>query len=173
MQFLTDPWAWWIQPFTDSSTMQRALLAGLLAVLATSVIGTWVVLRGMTFLGDALAHGVLPGIALAYLLGGNAMLGALFAALVMVVGINVVRSHSPLPDDVSIGLLFVAMLSLSVVIVSSATSLGEDDLNRLLFGSVAEVDPGDHWRQALAVLVTLAGAVAFHRAFLVLTFDEA
>ena len=61
MEFLTDPVAWWIDPFTSNVFMQRALYAGLLVVLTTSVVGTWVVLRGMSFLSDALAHGVLPG----------------------------------------------------------------------------------------------------------------
>ncbi len=69
MEFLTDPMQWWIDPFTSNPFMQRALLAGLLAVLATSIVGTWVVLRGMSFLGDALAHGVLPGIAIAAVVG--------------------------------------------------------------------------------------------------------
>ena len=110
MEFLTDPWSWWVEPFTGNAFMLRALTAGLLTVVATSVVGTWLVLRGMTYLGDALAHGVLPGIAMAYVFGGSTTLGALLAALVMVGGIHVVRQHSPLPDDVSIGLLFVAML---------------------------------------------------------------
>ena len=57
MEFLTDPWTWWIEPFTENPFMQRALAAGLLAVVCTAVVGTWVVLRGMSFLGDALAHG--------------------------------------------------------------------------------------------------------------------
>ena len=60
MDFLTDPVAWWIDPFVDNEFMRRALYAGLLTVVCTSVVGTWVVLRGMSFLGDALAHGVLP-----------------------------------------------------------------------------------------------------------------
>ena len=122
MEFLTDPWSWWVEPFTGNAFMLRALTAGLLTVVATSVVGTWLVLRGMTYLGDALAHGVLPGIAMAYVFGGSTTLGALLAALVMVGGIHVVRQHSPLPDDVSIGLLFVAMLALTVVIVSRSAS---------------------------------------------------
>ena len=59
MEFVTNPVEWWIEPFTSNPFMQNALWAGLLAVAATSVVGTWVVLRGMSFLGDALAHVVL------------------------------------------------------------------------------------------------------------------
>ena len=172
MEFLTDPWSWWVEPFTGNAFMLRALTAGLLTVVATSVVGTWLVLRGMTYLGDARAHGVLPGIAMAYVFGGSTTLGALLAALVMVGGIHVVRQHSPLPDDVSIGLLFVAMLALTVVIVSRRARLDGADLEGFLFGSVRSIEAADLWRQAVSVAVTLVGAALFHRSFLVLTLDE-
>ena len=172
MEFLTDPWTWWIEPFTANVFMQRALLAGLLAVVATSVVGTWVVLRGMTFLGDALAHGVLPGIALAVVIGVSPTLGAMVAAAVMVGGVHVVRRHSPLPEDASIGLLFVGMLALAVVIVSAGAAADAGDLHRVLFGSVTGLEADDLWRQAIAAAIAVGGAIAFHRAFLVLTFDE-
>ena len=172
MEFLTDPWSWWIEPFTANVFMQRALLAGLLAVVATSVVGTWVVLRGMTFLGDALAHGVLPGIALAVVIGVSPTLGALVAAAVMVGGVHVVRRHSPMPEDASIGLLFVGMLALAVVIVSAGATADVGDLHRVLFGSVTGLETADLWRQAVAAAIAVVGAFAFHRAFLVLTFDE-
>ena len=172
MEFLTDPWTWWIEPFIANPFMRRALLAGLLAVLATSVVGTWVVLRGLTFLGDALAHGVLPGIALAVVVGVSPTLGALAAAAVMVGGVHVVRRHSPLPEDVSIGLLFVGMLALAVVIVSAGAAADAGDLHRVLFGSVTGLEVADLWRQAVVAAVAVGGAMVFHRAFLVFTFDE-
>lgn len=172
MEFLTDPQAWWLDPFTSTSFMRDALWAGLLAVLATSVVGTWVVLRGMSFLGDALAHGVLPGVAIAFILGGNTTLGALIAAAVMVGGINVIRAHSPLPEDTSIGVLFVGFLALAVVIMSSESGSYSGDLNRFLFGSITGVDDGDLARQAVAAAVSVAGVALFYRAFLVMTFDE-
>ena len=172
MTFITDPWGWWIEPFTDSSGMRNALAAVLLTVLCTSLVGTWVVLRGMSFLGDALAHGVLPGIAIAFVLGHNTTLGAFLAALAMVGGINVVRAASPLPDDTSIGILFVGFLSLAVVIMSSQRSTYTGDLTRFLFGSITGVDPGDLVRQLIATTVTMVGVIVFYRAFLVSTFDE-
>ena len=87
-------------------------------MLATSIMGTWVVLRGVSFLGDALAHGVLPGVVVAFVLGLDARLGAFVAAAVMVGGISFIREHSSLPEDTSIGVLFVGFLSLGVVIIS-------------------------------------------------------
>ena len=172
MEFLTDPTTWWIEPFTTNGSMRNALLTALLAVVSTSVIGTWVVLRGMSFLGDALAHGVMPGIAVAFILGVDTHLGALVAALAMVVGINLVRSRSPLPEDTSIGILFVGFLALALVIMSGR---GEDHLHhlsRFLFGSITEVDGDDLRRQAVVAVITVGGAFALHRPFLVMTFDE-
>jgi ABC-type Mn2+/Zn2+ transport system permease subunit len=170
--FLTDPWAWWVEPFLDNPFMRNALLAGLLAALATSVVGSWVVLRGLAFLGDALAHGVLPGIALAFVLGVDTIIGALVAALLMVGGINLIRNHSPLPDDTSIGILFVGFLALAVVIMSSQLGSYTGDLNRFLFGSVTAVTGAGLRRQAVAAAIVLGGVIVFYRAFLVMTFDE-
>ena len=173
MEFLTNPLAWWIEPFTSNPFMQHALYAGMLVGLTTSVVGTWVVLRGMSFLGDALAHGLLPGVAIAFIVGVNTTVGAFVAASLMVWGINVIRHHSPLPDDASIGLLFVGFLALAVVIMSSSSAAYVGDLSRFLFGSITGVDTGDLQRQTIAAVISLVGVFVFYRAFLVMTFDQA
>lgn len=172
MSFLTDPWAWWVEPFLSNEFMRNALWAGVLAAVTTSIVGSWVVLRGLAFLGDALAHGVLPGIALAFVIGASTTLGAFVAALVMVGGVNLIRHHSPLPDDTSIGILFVGFLALAVVIMSSQLGSYTGDLNRFLFGSITAVTTDGLRRQAIAAAVVVAGVVVFYRAFLVMTFDE-
>jgi ABC-type Mn2+/Zn2+ transport system permease subunit len=172
VEFLTDPVAWWYEPFSTSGFMRDALLAALLSVLATSVVGTWVVLRGMSFLGDALAHGVLPGIAVAFVLGGNTTVGAMVAALVMVGGVSVLRTRTPFAEDTSIGVLFVGFLALAVVIMSSSSGSYSGDLNRFLFGSITGVDDSDLVRQAIAAVVSVGGVALFYRAFLLMTFDE-
>ncbi len=172
MEFLTDPWSWWVEPFVANPFMRRALYAALLAVLSTSLIGTWVVLRGLSFLSDALAHGVLPGIAIALIVGGNVTLGALLAALVVVSGISAMRRYSPLPTDTAIGLLFVGMLALAVVIMSSQSGSYAGDLTGLLFGSITGVDDADIYRQLITTAISAGGSLLLYRAFLVLTFDE-
>lgn len=172
MRFLTDPWSWWVEPFLHSDSVRAAAPVVALTALCTSLVGTWVVLRGMSFLGDALAHGVLPGIAIAFVLGGNTTVGAFIAAIAMVAGVNVVRAASPLPDDASIGILFVGFLSLAVVIMSSQRSSYSGELNRFLFGSVTGVDGADLTRQVIATAITVVAIVVFYRAFLVSTFDE-
>lgn len=172
MRIVTDPWDWWISPFLDNPFMQRALWGGLLTALTTSVVGTWVVLRGLAFLGDALAHGVLPGIAIAFLVGQSTTVGALVAAAVMVAGISLVRSHSPLPDDASIGILFVGFLALAVVLMSTRRASYTGDLNRFLFGSISGVESDELLRQAVIAGIVTIGVLVLYRALLVMTFDE-
>lgn len=169
MTWLTDPIGWWIDPFVDNAFMREALLATVLAVACTSVIGTWVVLRGLAFLGDALAHGVLPGIAIAWVIGIDTSIGAIIAALAMVGGVAVIKQGSPLPDDVSIGVLFVGFLSLAVVIMSAGAATG--DLTRFLFGSINAVDGTDLARLGIVTAVVLTAVAIGHRALLVGTFD--
>ena len=163
--------SWLLDPF-EPEFMQRALLAGMLAVVASSVIGTWVVVRGLTFLGDALAHGVIPGLALATLWGFNLTVGALLTAAVMVAGVNVVNRRARLGDDTGVGLLFVGMLALGVIIISRSRSF-TTDVQALLFGDVLGVTWADlRVQAAAAALVVLASAVGY-RSFLVLSFNEA
>ncbi|MBT8197672.1 MAG: metal ABC transporter permease, partial [Acidimicrobiia bacterium] len=82
--------SWLLDPF-EFAFQQRALLGGSIAAIALALVGTWVVIRGMSFLGDALVHGVIPGIALAILFDFNVLVGAAIAAVVMILGINLVH----------------------------------------------------------------------------------
>jgi len=153
-----------------SQITRRALLGGLIAATMTSLIGTWVVIRGLAFFGDAMAHGVLPGIALAVVWGFNLTLGAAVSALVMVLGINLVHRTTKLSDDTGIGLLFVGMLALGVVIISRQNSFA-GDLNGFLFGDVLGVRTGELVLGAVALALTLVGVVVGHRPFLALSIN--
>lgn len=161
---------WLIDPF-QYAFMQRALLAGILAAVTTSLVGIWVVLRGMTFMGDALAHGVLPGIAVAALWGFSLPIGASASAVVMVVLIALVQRRSRLPEDTAIGLLFVGMLALGVVIISRSDAFAQD-LTSFLFGEILGVSDGDLVMQGAATILVAVSAVVFYRAFLALSLDE-
>lgn len=172
MNFLFDPWTWWVEPFIDNPFMRSALWAGLLTVVTTSVVGIWVVLRGLSFLGDALAHGVLPGIAIAFIIGIDTGIGAFVAAMAMVLGVSFIRSNSPLPEDTSIGILFVGFLALAVVIMSSGLGAYAGDLNRFLFGSITGTTSAGITRQAIVAIGVVVATIVFYRAFLVMTFDE-
>lgn len=161
--WLTDPFA--------AELMQRALLAGIVASVATAVVGTWIVLRGLTFLGDALAHGVIPGLALASLWGFSPTLGALVSALVMSGAVTVVGRRARVREDVGIGLLFVGMLALGVIIVSRSATF-TTDVTSLLFGDVLGVTAADIRGQAVGAVVVVAACLLLHRPFLALAFNE-
>jgi ABC-type Mn2+/Zn2+ transport system permease subunit len=151
--------------------MQRALIGGLIAVIATSLVGTWIVLRGLAFLGDALAHGVIPGIALAILWGFDPAIGAFVAALIMSGLVTFVSNRTTVRDDTAIGLLFVGMLSLGVVIVSKSKSFSTD-LTSLLFGDALGISAGDIYKQLVFTIVVVAFTIILYRPFLALTFNE-
>ncbi len=159
-----------IDPFADNAFMLRALVAGVLVAMACAVIGTFVVLRGLAFIGDALAHGVLPGIAAAILLGLPGMLGAAVGAVVMIGGVTLVTNRSRLSSDTAIGLLFVAMLALGVVIVS-ASSAFQGDLLAILFGQILGTSTDQLIVMTIATAVVVAIAIAASRPFLLLSFD--
>lgn len=161
---------WLIEPF-ELAFQQRALLGGALASVALSLVGTWVVVRGMTFLGDALVHGVIPGIALAVLLDFNVLIGAAAAAAVMIAGINLVHRQTTFTEDTGIGLLFVGMLAVGVILISRTDSFA-GSLTSILFGDALGVTADDIVVLGVVALVTLVVSVAFYRSFLVLAFNE-
>lgn len=161
---------WLTEPF-EFAFQQRALIGGSLAAIALALVGTWVVIRGMSFLGDALVHGVVPGIALAILLDFNVMVGAILAAVVMLAGINLVHRQTTFSEDTGIGLLFVGMLGLGVILISRTPSYS-GSLTAILFGDVLGVTSGDIRVLVVVVAVTLVVSALLYRHFLVLAFNE-
>lgn len=161
---------WLIEPF-GYDFMVRALLAGLLAVVATSVAGTWVVLRRLAFMGDALAHGIIPGVAVALLIGIDPVVGALAAAVVMIGAIALIHRTTRLGEDTSIGLLFVGMLAVGVIVISRTHTFAVD-LVAVLFGDVLGVSSGDLWLQVGAAILVVTCVAVFYRPLLALSFNE-
>lgn len=161
---------WLVEPF-EFAFQQRALFGGSLAAISLALVGTWVVIRGMSFLGDALVHGVVPGIALAILFDFNLLLGAALAAIVMILGINLVHRQTAFQEDTGIGLLFVGMLALGVILISRTASYS-GSLTSILFGDVLGVTQGDVVVTAVLFVVALVTSVVLYRPFLVLAFNE-
>jgi ABC-type Mn2+/Zn2+ transport system permease subunit len=150
--------------------MLRALAAGILVSVGCAIVGTFVVLRGLAFIGDALAHGVLPGVAAALLLGLPGIAGAAVGAAVMIGGVSLVTQRSKLSSDSAIGLLFVGMLALGVVMVSQSNSFA-GDLVAILFGQILGVSEQDLAVQAIATIAVAAITFVCARPFLLLCFD--
>jgi ABC-type Mn2+/Zn2+ transport system permease subunit len=160
-----------ISPFIENGIMLNAFIAGVLVSIACAIAGTFVILRGMAFIGDALAHGVLPGIAVAFLVGFPGILGAAIGAAFMIGGITVITQRSRLSSDTAIGLLFVGMLSLGVIIVSRGSTSFSGDLTRILFGEILGIDIQAIVVQAIGTLVIVIIALVCARPFLLLSFD--
>jgi ABC-type Mn2+/Zn2+ transport system permease subunit len=158
-----------LQPLTDPY-LQRALVAGVLVAAGAAAVGTFVVLRGLAFIGDALAHGVLPGIAVALIAGAPGMAGALVGAAAMIGGVTLVTRATRLSGDTAIGLLFVGMLALGVVIVSRSDTF-TGDLTRILFGDVLGIAWADVWTQAAVTAAVLVATLLCARPFLLLSMD--
>jgi manganese/iron transport system permease protein len=162
MSWLTDPLAF--------GFMQRALVASLIVGVLCAVVGCYIVLRSMAFLGDALAHAILPGVAIAFLVGGNLLIGALVAAVVVAVGISYVSRTGAVREDTAIGIFFAAALALGVVLISTMDGYAVD-LTHVLFGNVLGVTVGDLWISGALAAAVLVAVVLLYRRLLVASFD--
>lgn len=159
-----------LEPFA-LDFLQRALVGGALVAVLCGVVGTWVVIRGMAFLGEALAHGMLPGVALATVLGAPVLVGGAVSAVAMSLGIAALQRRGRLSYDTSIGMLFVSMLALGVIIISHSGSFATDATS-ILFGDILAIAPLDLVLLAIAAGVGLAVAAVFHRSLVALALDH-
>ncbi len=161
---------WLIDPLSYGFVV-RSLLAAVMVGIVCAVLGTYVVLRGMAFLGDALAHTILPGVVAAFLLGLPLALGALVMGVVTAVAIGALSERGQLKEDTAIGVIFAGAFALGVAMLS-ATSNYTVDLAHFLFGNLLGVTPTDLWITfglGTAVLLIIA---LFFKEFMVISFDE-
>lgn len=154
--------------------MVRGLFATLIVGIVCAVIGSYIVLRGMAFFGDALAHTILPGVALGYLLGGGARAElfwwALGTAILASLGIGALTRSARLREDTAIGIIFAGMFALGIALISTVRSYAVD-LTHFLFGDVLSVSTSALWRMALFSIGILLTVFLFYKEFLVLSFD--
>lgn len=158
-----------LEPFA-LDFFQRGVLGGALVAVLCGVVGTWVVIRGMAFLGEALAHGMLPGVALATVLSLPVLVGGALSAVAMSLGIGALQRRAKLSYDTSIGLLFVSMLALGVIIISHSGSFATD-ATAILFGDILAISSGDLILLAIAAAGGIAFAAVCHRSLVALALD--
>ena len=149
----------------------RAMLAAVIVGIVCSVLGTYVVLQGMAFFGDALAHTILPGVVIAFLLGWPLALGALLVGILTALGIGWLTERGELKEDTAIGVIFAGMFALGIALLST-TGTYTVDLAHFLFGNLLGVTANDLWLIAGLSLVVLLTIFAFYKEFLVIAFDE-
>lgn len=154
--------------------MQRGMIAAVLVGIICAVVGTFVVLRGMAFFGDALAHTILPGIALGYLVSGGAreplFWWALGTAIVASLGIGAISKNSQIKEDTAIGIIFAGMFALGIALISTVRSYAVD-LSHFLFGDVLSVSTQSLWLILLFGGIVLFIIFAFYKEFTTLSFD--
>jgi ABC-type Mn2+/Zn2+ transport system permease subunit len=149
-----------IAPFRYSF-MQTGLLAVILIGVPAAVIGTYVVLRRMAFIGDALAHTVLPGLVVAYLVGWSLSGGAIVAGVITAVLISWLARRQEIREDTAIGIVFTGMFALGILLISTVRSYR--DFTHMLFGNLLGVTVDDLWLMAVITTMVLAALLLFHK----------
>jgi ABC-type Mn2+/Zn2+ transport system permease subunit len=160
---------WFLDPL-QFSFIVRALAAAIIVGVVCSVLGTYVVLRGMAFFGDALAHTILPGVVVAFLLGWPLAVGALVVGVLTALGIGVLTDRGTLKEDTAIGVIFAGMFALGIALLSLSGSY-TIDLAHFLFGNLLGVSTIDLWVIAGLGAVVLITIFFFYKEFLVISFD--
>jgi manganese/iron transport system permease protein len=154
--------------------MVRGLFAALMVGTVCAVLGTYVVLRGMAFFGDAVAHAILPGVAVGYLVGGGArepvFWWALVTAVISSLGIGAISRSTRIKEDTAIGIIFAGMFALGVALISTVRSYTAD-LAHFLFGDVLGVRSTDLWLTGIFGGLILLAVLFFYKEFLVISFD--
>jgi manganese/iron transport system permease protein len=161
---------WVVDPFAYAF-MQRALVEVILMGAVTGAIGTYVVLRGLSFLGDALSHAIFPGVVIAFLLGRSVFLGALAFGVLTSASIVVLATTRRVKEDSAIGVLFAGFFALGVVLISTTRNYTRD-LAAFLFGNVLGVTTYDIGLSAVVGAVVLLLLVLFHKELLLVAFDR-
>ncbi|MBP6178848.1 MAG: metal ABC transporter permease [Anaerolineales bacterium] len=164
---------WLVEPL-KYEFMQRGMIAAVIVGIVCAVVGTYVVLRGMAFFGDALAHTILPGIAVGYLITGGArdtlFWWALGTAVIAALGIGAISKQAEIKEDTAIGIIFAGMFALGIALISTVRSYAVD-LSHFLFGDVLGVSSHSLWLIIIFSAIVLLTIAAFYKEFLTLSFD--
>ena len=158
-----------IHALTEYDFLQKALVTSVMVGIICGVIGCFIILRGMSLMGDAISHAVLPGVAISYLLGIKFFIGAVATGLLTALGIGFVSQNSRIKNDTAIGILFTSAFALGIILISFLRS--SSDLYHILFGNVLAVRPSDMWMTLAIGLIVLGAIFLFYKELLVTSFD--
>ncbi|NVY96832.1 metal ABC transporter permease [Lactobacillus sp. DCY120] len=149
--------------------LQSALITAVMVGIMSGVIGSFIILRGMSLMGDAISHAVLPGVAVAYMLGINILIGASVFGILAALLIGFVATHSKIKPDTSIGVVFSAFYALGFILISLAESA--TNLHHILFGNILAVSDSDLLTTAVVLVIVLIFVVVFYKELLITSFD--
>lgn len=150
--------------------LQRSLVTAIWVGIISGLIGSFIIMRGMALMGDAISHAILPGIAISYMFGINYFYGAVLFGVLATVGIGAISQHSRIKHDSSIGIVFTAFFALGVILVSKTPTA--TDLTQILFGNVLSVQPSDMWLTIVIGIIIVLVIGLFYKELLISTFDE-
>jgi manganese/iron transport system permease protein len=155
----------------DLSFLPKALLIAVMSSIVCGVIGCYVVLRGMAFIGDAVAHAVFPGLAVAFLISGNLVLGGTIAGVITAVLVALFSQNRRLKEDSIIGVFFVAAFALGIVVISQAPGYA-GSLQQFLFGSITGIPDEDLYVVGGTGVIILLIAFLLHKELVAITLDR-
>ena len=150
-----------IQGLLDFQFLQNALITSVMVGISAGIIGSFIILRGMSLMGDAISHAVLPGVALSYMLGSSYIIGATVFGMASAALIGFVTKHSRLKNDTAIGIVFSAFFALGIILISFARS--STDLYHILFGNVLAVRDSDMFLTAAVLVIVLIAVPLFYK----------
>lgn len=159
-----------IQDVFNYEFLQRAMVTSIVVGIICGIIGSFIILRGMALMGDAISHAVLPGVAISYLLGINYFYGAVATGVLTALGIGAISQNSRIKNDSSIGIVFSAAFALGIILITRAQSA--TDLTKILFGNILSVRPSDMWLTIVIGILVILVVVLFYKELLLSSFDE-
>lgn len=149
--------------------LQNALITAIVIGIVSGIVGCFIILRGMSLMGDAISHAVLPGVALSYILGINFFIGAILFGLFASIIITFIKNNSTIKGDTAIGITFSSFLALGVILIGVANS--STDLFHILFGNILAVQDIDKWITIGVSVLVICIVMLFFKELLITSFD--
>lgn len=163
-------WEILIEPL-QSGFMQRSLLVAILVGLLCAIVGSYLMVQRLALLGDAISHSVLPGLAIAFMLGANIFVGAFIAGMLSTMAIAWIRTRSPIKEDAAMGIVLSAFFALGITLITLIQKSNKIDLNHFLFGNILSVTLDEVRDTAIIAIVVLAAILLLYKELLFYTFD--
>ncbi len=151
--------------------MQRSLIIAILVGLLCAVVGSYLMVQRLALLGDAIGHSVLPGLAIAFMLGTNIFVGAFIAGVVSTMAIAWIRTRSPIKEDAAMGIVFSAFFALGITLITLIQKDNKIDLNHFLFGNILGVTIEEVRDTAIIAAIVLLVVFLLYKQLLFYTFD--
>ncbi|MBE9110068.1 metal ABC transporter permease [Nodosilinea sp. LEGE 07298] len=161
---------WFFEPL-QFAFMQRSLAVAIMVGIICSVVGSYLMVQRLALLGDAISHSVLPGLAIAFLLGVNIFVGAFIAGVISTVIIGWIHTRSPIKEDAAMGIVFSAFFALGITLITTIQKDNKIDLNHFLFGNILGVTVGDVRDTAIIAALVLMAVFLLYKELLFYSFD--